>query len=982
MNSNNERFSPRNLNVPSKFVRSSQRNKTVTFSNSNPDISLPHEELPHSHFFKLSSPEKKEETKDEELEEENIEKIGKKPKIHNALYNYLQDFLHFTLGRDDDEDVHHRIEEETKLKKELTEIPQLFRQHTKITNKRRPDFLKVITMNKIEKVFVDYEVFPDKYPLTQARKHIVLAYRYFEHYSILFVKSNFFEIISLIVILMNCITYIMRQNQQGEYYAYLSTINKFENAFLVFYLIEMSLKMVAFGVILDKHSYFRDGWNILDFFVILNLVLLNSNISSNIIKDYSLLRIIRLLRPLKALTRFSQLRAIINSLFAALPLLLDFLSILLFFFLIYAAIGLHIFGGLLLFRCYDVESGLLIQPELVCGNVVCPNNSVCIRGLNNLEGGVTNFDNLLSSLLQVMLISTLDNWTIIMYNIQRAFTNYAWIYFVSLVIFGNYILLNLTLALIKVKFSETHKIIKSEKKKISRLSRSYDFMEIKRQGLWIGKRKMSEIVINKNINTIISPPANSIKSPHYKNERSDNKESFQSDEKNMIKLINSNNISSNNNNSNENDNDNVKNRFSDLSSFAPKNIKKNNQGRSRINSSNIQSRNQEKRRGAGAYNDNSFITNRSKTVKSYKSHFSSVMTRRNNNNNNNRVSPVPSSQTKKSVPKFDTPYLSSESMFSFISMDEKHSNRLSRTFSRNRCLKFFYGLFGRLVKKLPLNRRKKHQTIFHLEPKYLKLIVDYEKEYISSSEKDILPNKDQDQKNKVMLEQWNLIKKKKLQIIYAPKKKKASLLKFLKKIYSKKLGNTNSGVNPNINLRKDIILYSSNSNSSINSLEEKMFKSAVVKKGIPLKNTRRMTTKKKDKTLTNVSMKSQNKFNDLENYIFNIHDLFGENENIKDKNPQAKPIEKMKKKLNDMFRRKSKKNDETTKNEKCPYDLNNYVLIKNLINENIEENEEEKELIENENLQSVDMAKKYLEIRVNFLITIFFILFLEKRLRT
>lgn len=891
-------------------------------------------------------------------------KQEKRVKTSNALYSYLQDFLHFTLGNDDDDNVEQKIEEETHLKKELTEIPQLFRQHTKITNKRRPDFLKVTEMSPIEKVYVDFDLFPDKYPLRKCRKFFILSYMRLKNFSKKLVKSKLFEVVSMIIIIMNCITYIMRQNQQGEYKPYFEVITEFETVFLVFYLIEMGIKMLGFGLFFDKHSYFRDGWNILDFFVIFNLIFLYFNVTSKLIKDYSLLRIIRLLRPLKALTRFAKLRTIISSLFAALPLLLDFLAILLFFFLIYAAVGLNLFSGLLTYRCQDPISGLLYQPETVCGNAICPDQCVCTRGLKNLEGGVVSFDNLLYSLLQVMFIATLDNWSYIMYNIQRAFTNYAWIYFVSLVICGNYIILNLTLALIKVKFSETHNMLKDGKKKTKRSSKTFDFIDIKRQGLWLGRRKMSQIIVNKNQeeNNVQNQEIIHKNSSLNNLNNDENKINFGSNLKQILPYRQS-----------------KKNRESSGSSLAQINMKKINHNSPAQVSSYNPSKNYEKRRGANEFNQGQGLknlnANRTKTLKSYKSRVSSFTSKR-----RDKSSIAPSSnptQLKKSFVKNETTYMNSESLFSFISMDSvnSHSNlKLYNSFMKNRCFKCFFGLFSKVYKNIPIRGKTHHHTYFYLQPKYLKLIVDYEKEYVSSSENDILPNKMKEMQNKLISEQLNLLKRKKLPVIYAPKQKKASLLKFLRKIYSKKLATTTNNNNGKNGL-KDIILCSGNSNSSLNSIEEKIFKTMNTKKGIAVKNTRRFSGRKKEKTLTNTSLMSQNKF---ENYVFNFQDLFGGgSENSKEKIEKVKASEKMKKKFNQIFLKNIKNAEEnkdgsrspgSPKKKAAPYGMNNYNLVKNLINCNIEDNEEEQKDIEASHIaSSIDMPKKYLEIRVFFL---------------
>lgn len=93
-------------------------------------------------------------------------------------YLYFQDFLHTTIDPTQEE-VNNNIEENEKLKREVTEIPELFRQHTKIIHKRKPDFLKIVEMDEIEKVVYDFEVKPDKYPFKSFRKYILLCFKYF-----------------------------------------------------------------------------------------------------------------------------------------------------------------------------------------------------------------------------------------------------------------------------------------------------------------------------------------------------------------------------------------------------------------------------------------------------------------------------------------------------------------------------------------------------------------------------------------------------------------------------------------------------------------------------------------------------------------------------------------------------------------------------------------------------------------------------------
>lgn len=73
-----------------------------------------------------------------------------------------------------------------------------------------------------------------------------------------------------------------------------------------------------------------------------------------------------------------------------------------FVFMIFAIGGLHLFNGILKKRCVDSVTQALIIPEKICNdNSVCELNQICLKNFENPDWGVTNFDNIGSSLLMV-----------------------------------------------------------------------------------------------------------------------------------------------------------------------------------------------------------------------------------------------------------------------------------------------------------------------------------------------------------------------------------------------------------------------------------------------------------------------------------------------------------------------------------------------------------------------------------------------------
>jgi hypothetical protein len=66
----------------------------------------------------------------------------------------------------------------------------------------------------------------------------------------------------------------------------------------------------------------------------------------------------------------------------------------------------------------------------------------------------TNFDTIFYALIAIFTSVTLEGWTSIMAATAKSYTNISFIFFIPLVFIGAFFLLNLTLAVIKAKFSD------------------------------------------------------------------------------------------------------------------------------------------------------------------------------------------------------------------------------------------------------------------------------------------------------------------------------------------------------------------------------------------------------------------------------------------------------------------------------------------------------------------------------------------------
>jgi hypothetical protein len=74
-------------------------------------------------------------------------------------------------------------------------------------------------------------------------------------------------------------------------------MNIFETTFSAIFLFEFALKSLAMGLVFEKNTYLRDGWNIIDFVVVISSIL---NFLPNTV-NFSAIRTIRILRPLRSI---------------------------------------------------------------------------------------------------------------------------------------------------------------------------------------------------------------------------------------------------------------------------------------------------------------------------------------------------------------------------------------------------------------------------------------------------------------------------------------------------------------------------------------------------------------------------------------------------------------------------------------------------------------------------------------------------------
>lgn len=115
-----------------------------------------------------------------------------------------------------------------------------------------------------------------------------------------------------------------------------------DNFFNYLFILEMTSKLIAIGIVMDEGSYLRDSWNQLDFFIVMSSVV-DMSLSKYKIGFVKILRALRVLRPLRMIAHNPELKMIINALLDSMGSITNVLFVIGIVYLIFAIIGVNLF---------------------------------------------------------------------------------------------------------------------------------------------------------------------------------------------------------------------------------------------------------------------------------------------------------------------------------------------------------------------------------------------------------------------------------------------------------------------------------------------------------------------------------------------------------------------------------------------------------------------------------------------------------------
>ncbi|ODM93579.1 Sodium channel protein 60E [Orchesella cincta] len=185
-------------------------------------------------------------------------------------------------------------------------------------------------------------------------------------FAIFVITHRWFDILIILTILANCVTLAMIQNKfeddgitkvvpDYDYYT-----DRIEYAFLAIYIMEMVLKIIAKGFVINKYSYLRNRWNMLDFIVVISgLVTTAIGDDNKEAGNLEVLRTFRVLRAVKTISILPGLRMMINALLSSVVQLLEVMALTLFCLMIFALFALEVYMGKLRQKCVLIKGGPL-----------------------------------------------------------------------------------------------------------------------------------------------------------------------------------------------------------------------------------------------------------------------------------------------------------------------------------------------------------------------------------------------------------------------------------------------------------------------------------------------------------------------------------------------------------------------------------------------------------------------------------------------
>jgi len=176
----------------------------------------------------------------------------------------------------------------------------------------------------------------------------LISHRWFDNFITVGIALN-----SLVMVLYSYKDHARCEHMYGEcplakQETYNYVLDSLNIAFGLVFTTECLIKLLAMGCFDGYKTYFRSGWNAIDFIIVFSFILELTHI---IHLNVRILRVLRILRPLKAAQSIPSLKKQVNVLIKSIKGIFNVVLFLIFFFLLFSIAGVHSFSNSANYTC-------------------------------------------------------------------------------------------------------------------------------------------------------------------------------------------------------------------------------------------------------------------------------------------------------------------------------------------------------------------------------------------------------------------------------------------------------------------------------------------------------------------------------------------------------------------------------------------------------------------------------------------------------
>ena len=237
---------------------------------------------------------------------------------------------------------------------------------------------------------------------------------------------------------------------------WVTTTKTIDWVFNISFTLELIIKTISEGFLIDNGSYLRESWNQLDGFIVFTSWIdqIFEGVDLPIIKIF---RLLRTLRPLRFISHNPNMKAIVTALLESVGSIFNVAIVVLVVWLMFGILAVNMFGGKFQY-CSEMEYTYVYK-------------YACEEAGHSWLTKDSNFDSVPDAIISLFIVSNLEGWPDVMWSavdsieveVGPAFENTpeAAYFFVIFIFLGSFFFLNFFVGVIFLNFEEAQRLEKA-----------------------------------------------------------------------------------------------------------------------------------------------------------------------------------------------------------------------------------------------------------------------------------------------------------------------------------------------------------------------------------------------------------------------------------------------------------------------------------------------------------------------------------------